>query len=161
MANNTMPTTHHPSIQLHSTTTDSKEHTTVSIALTDQDKTTLRTAAYGAISLLTATGSPHKAASEGTIALCSATGLVGHVLASAKSRDIKLKGKSVAELADQVLPALTEAMKLLDKHDAAEAVNFRTTINVAIEAATRAHKGEPSPTTAEMTRKITQALDAA
>ncbi|MEV4129127.1 hypothetical protein [Nocardia sp. NPDC049707] len=150
-----------PATQLHSTTTDSKEYTTMSITLTDQDKTTLRTAAYGAVSLLTVTGSPHKAATEATIALCSATGLVGHVLASAKSRDIKLKGKSVAELADQVLPALTDAMTLLDKHDPAEADNFRTTINVAIEAATQARKGQPSPVMAEMTRKITEALDAA
>ena len=32
---------------------------------------------------------------------------------------------------------------------------------VAVEAATRAHQGEPTPTVAEMTRKITEALDAA
>ncbi|WP_330228448.1 hypothetical protein OHA40_20140 [Nocardia sp. NBC_00508] len=131
--------------------------------LTEQDKTTLRTAAYGAIALLTAadaTGSPHKIATAGSIALGSATGLVGHVLAE-KAEGAKLNGKSVAAIADVVLPALTEAMSLLNKQDPAEADNFRNTINVAIEAATRARKGQPSPTVADMTRKINEALNAA
>lgn len=135
----------------------------MSLTLTDQDKLTLRTAAYGAVSLLAAadgTGSPHKVAAEGSIALASATGSVGHVLAE-KSKVGNLDGKSVAELADRVLPALTAAMSLLKKQDRAEADNFRGTVNVAIEAATRGHKGEPTPTMAEMTRKITEALNAA
>ncbi|WP_406238576.1 hypothetical protein [Nocardia sp. NBC_01009] len=135
----------------------------MSITLTDQDKTTLRTAAYGAVSLIAsadATGEPGKVATNGSIALSSATGPIGHVLA-AKSKDIKLEGKSVAELADQVLPALTAAIGLLKKQDPAEADNFRGTVLVAIEAATQARKGESTPTLAEMTRKITAALDAA
>ncbi|MFF4619168.1 serine hydrolase domain-containing protein [Nonomuraea jabiensis] len=135
----------------------------MSVTLTDQDKLTLRTAAYGAVSLLAAAGaagSPHRIATEGSIALASATGPIGHVLA-AKTRDIKLKGKSVAELADHVLPALTAAMSLLNRQDPAEADNFRNTVNVAVEAATRIHQGRPSPTLADMVRKITGALDAA
>jgi hypothetical protein len=60
-----------------------------------------------------------------------------------------------------VLPALTEAMSLLRQQDPAEAGNFRRTVVVAIEAATRTQKGEPSPTLTEMARKITAALDAA
>ncbi|WP_069165837.1 hypothetical protein [Nocardia altamirensis] len=135
----------------------------MSITLTDQDKTTLRTAAYGAVSLLSAAdaaGKPHKIATAGTIALSSATGLIGHVLA-AKSKDIHLVGKSVAELADQVLPALTAAMHLLEQQDPAEADNFRGTILVAIDAAGSPRKGQPSPTMTEMARKITGALDAA
>lgn len=72
-----------------------------------------------------------------------------------------LDGKSVAAIADHVLPALTAAMSLLKKQNPAEADNFRSTVIVAIEAATRTHKGEPSPTTAVMTRKITEVLDAA
>ncbi|WP_371528491.1 hypothetical protein OG302_22995 [Streptomyces sp. NBC_01283] len=135
----------------------------MSLALTPQDKATLRTAAYGAVSLLAAAdaaGSPHKAATHGSIALASATGPVGHVLA-AKSKDIKLPGKSVAELADHVLPALTEAMDLLTKQDPNEADNFRGTVVVALAAAARPHRGAPSPAIAEMTRKITKALDAA
>ncbi|MFI7131631.1 hypothetical protein ACIBQ1_38555 [Nonomuraea sp. NPDC050153] len=135
----------------------------MSIILSDQDKLTLRTAAYGAISLMTAadaTGSPHRAATDGSIALASATGLVGHVLA-AKSKDINLKSKTVAELADQVLPALTAAVSLLKEQDPAEADNFRSTVMVAVEAAARTHRSVPTPTMADMIRKITAALDAA
>ncbi|NGN70107.1 hypothetical protein G5C51_40250 [Streptomyces sp. A7024] len=135
----------------------------MSINLTDQDKQTVRTAAYGAVSLLSAAAaadSPHKVATAGAIALNSATGPIGHVLA-AKTNDIKLPGKSVAEIADYVLPALTEAAALLKKQDAAEAENFRGAVTVAIEAAMKAGKGEPSPAVTEMARKITAALDAA
>jgi hypothetical protein len=135
----------------------------MSITLTDQDKFTLRTAAYGAITLLAAAdaaGKPHKVATEGSIALASATGLVGHVLAD-KSTGMNLNGKSVAALADNVLPALTTAMTLLKQQDPAEADNFRSTVLIAVEAATRTHQGQPSPTITDMTRKITAALDAA
>ncbi|MFF8642826.1 hypothetical protein [Streptomyces sp. NPDC015345] len=135
----------------------------MSVTLTVQDKHTLRTAAYGAVSLLAAAdaaGSPHKVATHGSLALSSATGLVGHVLAE-KAKIENLNGKSVAALADQVLPALTAAMGLLKNQAPAEADNFRDAIDVAIEAAARAHKGEPTPAMAAMTRKITGALDAA
>ncbi|MEV4165794.1 serine hydrolase domain-containing protein [Nonomuraea dietziae] len=139
----------------------------MSITLSDQDKSTLRTAAYGAVSLMAAaTGSPHKAATNATtnaatnaaIALTSATGLVGHVLA-AKAKDIALEGRTVAALADRVLPALTAAMKLLGKQAPAEADNFRSTILLAVESA-QVHLDKPG-STAEMARKITAALDAA
>ncbi|MFI6735336.1 hypothetical protein ACIBI9_20620 [Nonomuraea sp. NPDC050451] len=135
----------------------------MSVTLTDQDKTTLRTAAYGAVSLLAAadaTGKPHKIATEGSIALSSSTGLVGHVLAE-KTRDINLNGKSAAAIADHVLPALTAAMSLLNKQDPAEADNFRSTVIVAVEAAARTHQDRPSPTLADMIRKISEALHAA
>ncbi|WP_431949750.1 hypothetical protein [Nocardia lijiangensis] len=132
----------------------------ITITLTDQDNSTLRTAAYGAVSLMAAAGAPHKGISHGCIALTSATGLVGHVLA-AKSKDIHLQGKSVAELADQVLPALTAAMSLLGEQYPGEADNFRGTVLVAVEAAAQSGKGEPSPAVAAMARKITAALDAA
>ncbi|MEJ3742283.1 hypothetical protein WEI85_03155 [Actinomycetes bacterium KLBMP 9797] len=136
----------------------------MSITLSDQDKTTLRTAAYGAITLLSAAGaaggSPHKIATNGSIALSSATGLVGHVLAE-YPKGKELNGKSVAEVADRVLPTLTQAVSLLKKADQAEADNFRSTVLVAIDAAIQSHKGEPSPTMADMIRKITAALDAA
>ncbi|MDP4501379.1 hypothetical protein [Nonomuraea turcica] len=133
----------------------------MSVTLTDQDKLTLRTAAWGAVSLMSAAaaaGSAHKAATGSSIALTSATGVVGHVLVKAPKG---LKGKSVAALADQVLPAVTAAMTLLKQQAPAEADNFRRTVLVAIEAAARTQKGEPSPTMAEMARKITEALDAA
>ncbi|WP_336208700.1 hypothetical protein [Nonomuraea sp. LPB2021202275-12-8] len=135
----------------------------MSVTLTDQDKLTLRTAAYGAVTLLAAAGaagSPHKIATEGSIALASATGLIGHVLGE-KTKIGNLNGKSVAELADHVLPALTAAMGLLKKQAPEEADNFRSTVIVAIETAARTHQGQPSPTIADMARKITEALDAA
>ncbi|MEV0403842.1 serine hydrolase domain-containing protein [Actinoallomurus sp. NPDC050550] len=131
----------------------------MSITLSGQDKSTLRTAAYGALSLMAAaTSSPRRAAANASISLTSATGLVGHVLA-ANAKDIELKGKTVAELADRVLPALTAAMNLLGEQAPAEADNFRSTVLLAIEAA-QVHLDKPSTTTAEMARKITAALDA-
>lgn len=134
----------------------------VNLTLSDQDKLTLRTAAYGAVSLLAAAGaaggSPHRIATDGSIALASATGPVGHVLAD-KTKGVKLTGSSVAAIADQVLPALTESMNLLKKQAPAEADNFRGIVLVAIEAATR--KDGVSPTVADMIGKITAALDAA
>ncbi|MFI6904627.1 hypothetical protein ACIBKY_25430 [Nonomuraea sp. NPDC050394] len=132
----------------------------MSVTLTDQDKLTLRLAAWGAVSLMSAAGaagSAHKAATHGSIALTSATGQVGHVITKAP-KGVRY-GKTVAELADRVLPALTDAMNLLRGQDPAEAGNFRRTVIVAAEAATRTQKA-PSPTMAEMTRKITEALDA-
>ncbi|PXX61687.1 hypothetical protein DFR70_108245 [Nocardia tenerifensis] len=127
--------------------------------LTDQDKSTLRTAAYGAVSLMAAAGAPHKGITQASITLTSATGLVGHALA-AKSKDIHLPGKSTAELADEVLPALTAAMRLLGGYPG-EADNFRDTVLVAVEAAAGPGKSEASPAVAAMARKITAALDAA
>ncbi|MFE3450797.1 hypothetical protein ACFXJ8_17885 [Nonomuraea sp. NPDC059194] len=134
----------------------------MSVTLTAQDKATLRTAAYGAVTLIAAAdvaGSPHKAATAGSLALYSATGPIGHVLAEKKS-DIGLDGKSVAAIADHVLPALTAAMSLLKQQDPAEAGDFRATVLVAVEAAAQTGKGVPSPTVTEMARKITAALDA-
>ncbi|SEH03017.1 hypothetical protein SAMN05444920_13226 [Nonomuraea solani] len=130
----------------------------MSITLTDQDQLTLRTAAWGAVSLMSAAGaagSAHKVATHGSIALTSATGAIGHILAKAP-KGIKY-GKTVAELADQVLPALTASMTLLNQQDRAEADNFRSTVIVAIDAATHT---QPGPTVADMARKITEALDA-
>ncbi|HZE39439.1 MAG TPA: hypothetical protein VE172_11585 [Stackebrandtia sp.] len=135
-----------------------------SIALSDDEKTTLRVGAYGAVSLMSAAGvaggKPHRIATDGSIALASATGQIGHVLAKyPKGRE--LNGKSVAALADRVLPALTEAMSLLKRQDAAEAEHYRAAVVVAIKAASHSHKGELSPTMVDMTHKITEALDAA
>lgn len=135
----------------------------MSVTLNDQDKLTLRTAAYGAVALMSAaagTDSPSKVAAKGSIALHSATGLVGHVL-SEKAEVGELGGKSTAELADRVLPALTGAMELLKKQAPEEAGNFRSAVLVAVETAAQAPKGRPSPALVEMTRKITTALDAA
>ncbi|MDN3240821.1 hypothetical protein [Glycomyces tritici] len=130
-------------------------------SLSTQDQVTIRTAAYGTVSLLSAAGiagSAHKIGTDASLALVAATGTVGHIVADAKG--VKLKGKSTADLADQVFPAITESVRVLEAHDPAEAENFRTTIAIVIDAANRAHKGEPSPVMAGMVRKIEQALNA-
>lgn len=133
----------------------------MSVTLSEQDKLTLWTGAHGAVSLMTAAGtagSPHKIATDGSLSLASATGLVGHVLTK-KPKGWKLNGRSTAGLADEVLPALTATMSLLKRQDPAEADNFRGTIIVAIEAASS--RAASNPTMADMARKITEALDAA
>ncbi|HEY1175009.1 MAG TPA: hypothetical protein VGF17_02540 [Phytomonospora sp.] len=133
----------------------------MSVTFTPAEQSTLRVAAYGAVTLMSfadMAGSPHKVATHGTLALNAATGAVGHVLAS-KKHDFKLKARSSAALADQVLPALAESMRLLEARDAAEAANFRDTMATAFEAAVNAGKGGPA--LAAMTRKLTDALDAA
>jgi hypothetical protein len=139
-----------------------KERTTMSVTLTDEDKTTLRIAAYGAVTLLSAAGaaggSPNKIATNGSIALGSATGTVGHVLAE-YPKGKELNGKSVAEIADRVLPALTAAMSVLKAQSPEEADNFRGTVLTAIASAT--HHGTPGPVVTDMIQKITTALDAA
>ena len=134
----------------------------MSVTLTEQDEHTLRTAAYGAVTLLATAGAttrPHKIATAGTIALASTTGKVGHVLAKNPNAN-DLNGKSTAEIADQVLSALTTAMALLKKQVPAEADNFRRAVLVAVVAA-QSHEDQPSPALAEITRKITESLDAA
>ncbi|MHC3467949.1 hypothetical protein ACYF6T_04455 [Streptomyces sp. 7R007] len=135
----------------------------MAIALSVQDKATLRTAAWGAVSLMAAAGaagSAHRVATHGSVALTSATGAVGRLLAE-RGRVTGLGGRSVAELAERVLPALTETMGVLRGVDPVEADNFRGTVLVAVEAAARGDRREPGPALVEMGRKITQALDAA
>ncbi|WP_336216673.1 hypothetical protein [Nonomuraea sp. LPB2021202275-12-8] len=133
----------------------------MTITLSDQDQRTLRIAGWGAVWLMSAAGaagSAHKAATNGSIALTSATGLAGHVLAKAPKG---LTGKTTAALADQVLPALTASITLLKQQAPEEAGNFHRTVTVAIDAAVQSQKGEPSPTMTDMARKITEALVAA
>lgn len=128
------------------------------VALTAENQSVLRTAAYGAVTLLAAAGAPAKSVSRGSIALLSATGLVGHVL-SGKSNDIHLSGKSVADIAEQVLPSLTATLRLLDQYPG-EAANFRDTVKVAVAAASQPKKGEPAPAVVAMSQKIAAALAA-
>ncbi|WBB70119.1 serine hydrolase domain-containing protein [Micromonospora sp. WMMD812] len=129
----------------------------MSIDFPDQDKKTLRTAAYGAVSLIAAaTGSPQQVTPSAVVALTSATGPIGYVL-TAKTKDIDLTGKTVAELADRVLPALTAAVELLGERSPTVVDDFRRTVLLAVETAQGV---KPGVTAAETARKITAALDA-
>ncbi|MER5883682.1 hypothetical protein ABT160_07625 [Streptomyces sp. NPDC001941] len=134
---------------------------TNTLTLTAQDKTLLRTAAYGAVSLLAAAdpaGSPHKAATAGSIALASSTGPIGHVLAD-KAGSITIQGKTVAAMADHVLPALTQVMQLLKAEHPVDADAFRSIVLRALDTAALAGAGRPGPAAADITNKIAQALD--
>ncbi|GAA1680544.1 hypothetical protein GCM10009830_29490 [Glycomyces endophyticus] len=131
------------------------------VTLSPADETVIRTAAWGAVSLMSAAGiagSAHKIGTESSLALVAATGTVGRVVASAKGA--KLKGKSTAELADQVFPAITESVKLLESRDPAEAQEFRNLIGIVVASANRAHRGGPSPVMEDMARKIDEAMNA-
>ncbi|MFI6939621.1 hypothetical protein ACIBI4_10130 [Streptomyces sp. NPDC050418] len=131
-----------------------------SLSLSPTEKATLRTAAYGAVSLLAAadsTGRPGKIAAHGSMALNASTGPVGHVLAE-KGKVHSLSGKSVAEIADKVLPALTEAVTLLAARDASAADDFRTTVELALATGTHARKGGATPVMTAMTTRITSAM---
>ncbi|MBC9717630.1 hypothetical protein H9Y04_34370 [Streptomyces sp. TRM66268-LWL] len=137
--------------------------TSAALTLSADEKAVLRTAAYGAVSLLAAAdaaGSPHKVATHGSIALGSGLGPVGHALAE-KSKVSGLGGKSVAEMADTVFPALTEAVALLTKKSPAEADNFRSIVTTALEAGIHARKGGATPVMTAMVARIDSALNAA
>ncbi|WP_199545620.1 hypothetical protein [Streptomyces sp. N35] len=135
--------------------------TATALTLTVDEKATLRTAAYGAVSLLAAaSGSPHKVATHGSIALYSGTGPIGYALAE-KSKIKDLSGKSVAELADKVFPALAEAVALLEKKSPAEVDNFRAAVGVALATGVHALKGGPTPGVTAMLAKIEAALTTA
>ncbi|MFI7004945.1 serine hydrolase domain-containing protein [Streptomyces sp. NPDC050145] len=135
----------------------------MTVSLPESDQSLLRTAAYGAVTLISAaaaTGSPHKAATAGAAALAATTGPIGHVLAkNPRSKD--LSGASVAEIADRVLPALTDSVILLRRQLPTEADSFRRAVLVAVAAATASRPGEPGPPVTEMVRQITGALDEA
>lgn len=132
----------------------------MTVQLSAAEKSTIRTAAFGAVTLMSyadVAGSAHKTATNGTLALTSATGIVGHVLAE-KKKDFKLHTKSSAALADQVLPALAESVRLLAQADSAEAENFQNTVRTAIDAAAGVGDRRPSAPVVEMSRKIADAL---
>ncbi|WP_328296598.1 hypothetical protein OG389_01490 [Streptomyces sp. NBC_00435] len=74
---------------------------------------------------------------------------------------MKLAGRSTADLADQTFTALTDSVALLKAKAPGEVGNFRDTISVVMDAASRAHHGGAGPAEAAMIRKITAALDAA
>jgi hypothetical protein len=87
----------------------------------------------------------------GSKALTGATGLVGTILAGKDK--FTIKGRTAAEVADEVLPALTSTVKLLEDQDPGEADNFRSTVTIAVRQAVDATHG-PSPAQSAMIDKI-------
>jgi len=135
----------------------------MSDVLTTQDKQTLQIAAHGVLALMAGADpgpiSSTKAGIAGGLAMSSATGLVGHVLA-AKPANLGLKG-TIAGIADRVLPALTSSVELLDAKAPEESDNFRTTITAISQSAAQASGGAASPSQAALIAKIQAAVDTA
>jgi hypothetical protein len=133
-------------------------------ALTADDKLTLQTAAHGVIGLMAAADpgpiSSTRSGVAGGKALSTAIGTIGRILAD-KPKGMKLGGRSTADLADQTFTALTDSITLLKIKAPGEVDNFRETITIVMDAASRAHHGEAGPAEAAMMRRITAALDAA
>ncbi|MEV7598909.1 MarR family transcriptional regulator [Kitasatospora sp. NPDC089797] len=129
--------------------------------LNRSQKLTVQTAAHGVVTLMAAADpgafSSARAGMAAGKALTSATGLTGRVLAE-KPKGMKLNGKSTAALADQVFPALAAALTLLGEIDPAEADNFRSVIQVAVDAAVHT-RDSASPAMIAMADKIGAALD--
>lgn len=138
------------------------ENTTPTPTLTADEKLTLQTAAHGVVSLMAAADpgpiSSTRSGMAGGKALSSATGLVGRVLAE-KPKGLDLGGSSTADIADRTFTALADSMTLLKTKAPAEAENFRDTIAVVVDAASRAHKGGAGPAETAMIRKVMAALD--
>ncbi|MFE3558526.1 hypothetical protein ACFXKW_27240 [Streptomyces sp. NPDC059193] len=136
--------------------------TTPNPDLTDGEKLTLQSAAHGVVALMAAadpgTISSTRSGMAGGKALSSATGLVGRVLAE-KPKGMDLGGTSTADIADRVFAALTDTVTLLKAKAPQEVENFRDTIAVAMDAASRAHKGSAGPAEAAMIHKISAVLD--
>jgi len=125
--------------------------------LDQQEKETLQTAAYGAV-MLVSVAYPRVVATArtnivGAKVLSSATGLVGEVL-SAKL-EAKLPKGTNAEVADVILPALRDAVAILERRAPAEVENYRRTVRLAVE---RGVGSEPEPVVADMVAKVEGAL---
>lgn len=130
------------------------------IPLTDSEQSTLRKAAYGAVTLVSlaypGTWSTTVENIAGAKVLNGATGIVGRVLSGKQKFD--LKGSSTAEIADQVLPALSETIEALGAKAPTEVGEFRRAVMTAVrQAAATTRRGE-IPAQADMIEKIDAAL---
>lgn len=133
---------------------------TVSVPLTSDEQIILKKAAYGAVNLL-AIAYPGpiattKANMAGAMVLANATGAVGQVLAGKEK--IHYTGRTTAEIADEVLPALTRTVAILRAKAPAEVDEFRRAVTTAVNQA--AASVSEMPARSDMVAKITAALDA-
>lgn len=132
-----------------------------SIPLTDAEQATLRTAAYGAVTLVSMAypglwSSPYQNVA-GAKVLTGATGITGRVL-SAKQK-VDFDGSSTAEIAEQVLAALGDTVHTLQAKAPQEVAEFRRAVMSAVrQAAASSRRGE-IPAETEMIQKIEATLD--
>jgi hypothetical protein len=127
--------------------------------LTPDEQATLRKAAFGAVTLVSIAYPGAVSTARENIAgakvLTGATGLTGEIL-SGKDK-VKLTGRSAAEIANEVLPALSATVAALHPIDPAEADNFRTIVTTAAQQAAATGSG-PNPAQTLMIDKIQTAL---
>jgi hypothetical protein len=127
--------------------------------LTPDEQATLRKAAFGAVTLVSIAYPGAVSTARENIAgakvLTGATGLTGEIL-SGKDK-VKLTGRAAAEIANEVLPALSATVAALDPTDPAEADNFRTIVTTAAQQAAATGSG-PNPAQTLMIDKIQAAL---
>lgn len=131
------------------------------IPLTQAEETEMRVAAYGAVVLLSiahpgglGTG---KVNMVGGLVLASATGIVGEVLAG--KGKVPIKGRNAAQIADEVLPALSNTVATLEAKAPAEVGEFRRAVTAALNDAMGAVKTGQAH--ADMLAKIQAAMDPA
>ncbi|MFB6397537.1 hypothetical protein [Polymorphospora lycopeni] len=128
-------------------------------ALSADEKMTLKTAAFGAVFLVSNADPGLRAlvresyAASGVIV--ETGGLVREALTTGGLPD--LRGESPTELATAVLPALEESVALLADRAPDELANFRTAVIKTAEQAAAAVSGV-SPAEAEMLDRIRAAL---
>jgi hypothetical protein len=130
------------------------------IPLTDDEQTTLRTAAYGAVTLVSmaypGVWSSTRVNVVGSKVLTGSTGTVGRVL-SGKGK-VDLKGGTTADIAETVLAAVKATLTTLRAKDPAAAAEFQRAVTTAVrQAAASARKGT-SPAQVDMIDKITAAF---
>jgi hypothetical protein len=130
--------------------------------LTDQEKATLKTAAFGAVTLVSVASpgaiSTPKTNMAGAKVLSGATGLTGQVI-NGKPYP-KLPSGSTADTAAVVLPALTESVNILQAKAPDEVDNFRRIVTIAVEQGASSSGGGINAAEAEMISKVKQALEA-
>lgn len=127
--------------------------------LSTQDKHTIQLAAHGVVALMASSApgafTAPRAGIAAAKAMSTATGLTGEVLAE-KPPKLPFKG-SVAKTAEQVLPAITKSIQILDRAQEGEGQNFRRTIQMIAQSAANANGGSPTPAELEMLRKVEDA----
>jgi len=127
--------------------------------LTGAEQAELRTAAYGAVTLISLAYPGALSSTRQNVAgakvLTGATGMIGRVLAA--NGKVDLKGSSTAEVAEKVLPALTASVATLSAKAPADVAEFRRIVLTASEQAASTGSG-PTRAHLEMLDKINAAL---
>ena len=133
---------------------------TAAIPLTAGERSTLRQAAFGAVSLVSLAYPGAWSCTMETIAGAKvptgATGIVGRVLSGTQKYD--LGGSSTAEVADQVLAALGETVSTLAAKTPGQEGEFHRVVMTAVRQASSTTRRGETPAHTDMIAKIAPAL---